>query len=218
MGAPAGRAGQALRRRDLRTGRGLAKAREYSDVGGPRCAATPPNRVVFADPDDAAAEETLACVHDRLGHGAENGPWRDFRLTAAMEPRHGENPAVLDPAAPETAAALTASMPLDSVAVRVDGPRAWHEDLVIGLVVTDEGRRHRLSPRDGVLTHRGVPADGAPPRTPAGLALTLTRPRSLGVLSGRGLDGVTVDGGPSLPARLFSYVTEPDKAFPVVTP
>ncbi|MEV5899808.1 alkyl sulfatase dimerization domain-containing protein [Streptomyces sp. NPDC052127] len=195
----------------------MATARAYADAGDLRFAATLLNHVVFAAPGDEDAKEALAGIYDRLGHGAENGTWRNFYLTAAMELRHGENPAVLDAANPEVATALTTDMLLDSVAVRIDGPRAWHEDLAIDLVVTDERRRHRLTLHNGALTHRGVPA-GQAPRSPAGLTLTLTRPQLLGVLAGKGLDGVTTDGDPALLARLFSYVTEPDKSFAVVTP
>ncbi|MEV7671028.1 alkyl sulfatase dimerization domain-containing protein [Streptomyces sp. NPDC088752] len=193
----------------------LAKARDYIEQGDLRFAATVLNHLVFADPGGIEAKETLAQVYDRLGHGAENGTWRNFYLTSAMELRHGENAALLDTANPEMAMALTTDMLLDSVAVRIDGPRAWHEDLTLDLVLTDEDARHRLTLHNGALTHR--PLRGAP-RTPAGLTLTLTKPQLLGVLAGKGLDGITTDGDPALLTRLFSYVTQPDPGFPIVTP
>ncbi|MFC8760049.1 alkyl sulfatase C-terminal domain-containing protein [Streptomyces sp. NPDC057193] len=93
----------------------------------------------------------------------------------------------------------------------------WDDDLTVDLVLTDEERRHRLTLHNGALTHRSTPA-AEQPRTRPGLTLTLTRPRLLGVLAGQGLDGVVVDGDPDLLTRLFSYVTEPDTAFPIVTP
>ncbi|MFJ5138617.1 alkyl/aryl-sulfatase [Streptomyces sp. NPDC088707] len=193
----------------------LAKARDYIEQGDLRFAATLLNHLVFADPGDAEAKETLAGVYDRLGHGAENGPWRNFYLTSAMELRHGENAALLDAANPEMVMALTTGMLLDSLAVRIDGPRAWHEDLTLDLVLTDEDARHRLTLHNGALTHR--PLSGAP-RTPAGLTLTLTKPQLLAVLAGKGLEGITTEGDPALLTRLFSYVTQPDPGFPIVTP
>lgn len=193
----------------------LTKARTYIEQGDLRFAATLLNHLVFADPGDAEAKETLAGVYDRLGHGAENGPWRNFYLTSAMELRHGENAALLDAANPEMVVALTTGMLLDSLAVRIDGPRAWHEDLTVDLVLTDEDTRLRLTLHNGALTHR--PLSGAP-RTPAGLTLTLTRPQLLGILAGKGLDGITTDGDPALLTRLLSYVTQPDPGFPIVTP
>ncbi|MGW6941591.1 alkyl/aryl-sulfatase [Streptomyces xanthophaeus] len=192
-----------------------AKARDYIEQGDLRFAATLLNHLVFADPGDTEAKETLAAVYTRLGHGAENGTWRNFYLTSAMELRHGENTALLDAANPEMVTALTTSMLLDSIAVRIDGPRAWHEDLTIDLVLTDEDARHRLTLHNGALTHR---TRGSVPRTPAGLTLTLTKPQLLGALAGKGLDGITTNGDPLLLTRLLSYVTQPDPGFPIVTP
>ncbi|MER5306752.1 alkyl sulfatase dimerization domain-containing protein [Streptomyces sp. NPDC002773] len=193
----------------------LAKARDYIERGDLRFAATLLNHLIFADAGDSEAKETLAGVYDRLGHGAENGTWRNFYLTSAMELRHGENAALLDAANPEMVMALTTGMLLDSIAVRIDGPRAWHEDLTLDLVLTDEDTRHRLTLHNGALTHRTLRRE---PRTPAGLTLTLTKPQLLGVLAGKGLDGITTDGDPALLTRLFSYVTQPDPGFPIVTP
>ncbi|MER5484072.1 alkyl sulfatase dimerization domain-containing protein [Streptomyces sp. NPDC002812] len=192
----------------------LAKARAYADSGDLRFAATLLNHLVFAEPGRTDAKEALAGVYDRLGHGAENGPWRNFYLTSAMELRHGENAALLDTANPEMATALTTDMLIDSIAVRIDGPRAWDEDLTIDLVLTDEGSHHRLTLHNGALTHRTV----TDPRTPAGLTLTLTKPQLLAVLAGRAPDSISTAGSPALLSRLFSYVTKADAAFPIVTP
>ncbi|MEO3978278.1 alkyl sulfatase dimerization domain-containing protein [Streptomyces sp. CAU 1734] len=197
----------------------LAKARVYAADGDLRFAATLLSHVVFADPAHSEARETLAGVYTRLGHGAENGTWRNFYLTAAQELRHGENAALLDSTNPELVGALTTEMLLDSIAVRVDGPSAWDDELTIDLVLTDEARRHRLTLRNGVLTHRSRPAGGAPGGEPApGLTLTLTRPLLPAVLAGRGLSGVDTEGDPELIARLLSRLTRPVADFPVVTP
>ncbi|TXS16006.1 MBL fold metallo-hydrolase [Streptomyces sp. adm13(2018)] len=195
--------------------RALAKARDYIEQGDLRFAATLLNHLVFANGGDEEAKETLAQVYTRLGHGAENGTWRNFYLTSAMELRHGENTALLDAANPEMLMALTTGMLLDSLAIRIDGPRAWNEDLTLDLVLTDEDARHRLTLHNGALTHRTL---GRAPRSPAGLTLTLTKPQLLGVLAGKGLDGITTGGDPALLDRLFSYVTQPDPGFPIVTP
>jgi alkyl sulfatase BDS1-like metallo-beta-lactamase superfamily hydrolase len=156
-------------------------------------------------------------VYETLGHGAENGTWRNFYLMAAVELREGPGTILLDAANPEMVMALTTEMLIDSIAVRVDGPRAWEESLTVDLVLTDEGSRHRLTLHNGALTHRAVPLDTAP-RTAAQCTLTLTKPQLLGVLAGKGLDGIQHDGDPAVLARLFSYVTEPDKSFAIVTP
>lgn len=196
----------------------LAKARAYADEGDLRFAATLLNHVVFAEPENTEAKETLAGVYDRLGQGSENGPWRNFYLTAAMELRKGAGHVTLDTATAEMASALTVSMLLDSLAVRIDGPRAWDDRLTLDLVVIDEQRRHRVNLHNGALTHRAMPVHHTP-KPHAGLTLILTRAELLGVLAGGGLTGIETDGDPELLARLLSYASEPpDKAFPVVTP
>ncbi|AGK78364.1 Beta-lactamase domain protein [Streptomyces microflavus DSM 40593] len=115
---------------------------------------------------------------------------------------------------------------IDSLAVRVDGPRAWDRELVIDLVVTGPAQsRHRLTLHNGALTHRsadrtdqvdGVDRSGS--RAPAGLTLTLTKPQLLSVLAGGGLDGIEQSGDASLLGDLFAVLAEPDKSFPIVTP
>lgn len=195
----------------------LAKARAYAEAGDLRFAATLLNHIVFACPGDADAKNTLAGVYDQLGHGAENGTWRNFYLTAALELRQGESPILLDMSNPEMAVALTTDMLLDSLAVRIHGPSAWEEDLTIDLALTDEGNRHRLTLHNGALTHRSAPL-GDSPKSPPALTLTLTKPELLGILAGHGLAGVRTTGDPAALERLFSHLTEPDRSFPVVTP
>ncbi|MFJ6578715.1 alkyl/aryl-sulfatase [Streptomyces sp. NPDC091368] len=200
----------------------VAKARSYAEGGDPRFAATLLNHVVFADPGNEEAKDALAGVYETLGYGAENATWRNFYLRGAQELRRGVTGDMVDMTNPEMAMALTVPMLVDSIAIAVDGPRAWDDDLTIDLVLTDEGaptgagELRRLTLRHGVLTHRVV----AEPRTPAGLTLTLAKAQLLGLLAGRSLQelGIGVEGDPALLARLFSYVTKPDPRFPIVTP
>jgi alkyl sulfatase BDS1-like metallo-beta-lactamase superfamily hydrolase len=195
----------------------LVKARAYIDSGDLRFAATLLNHLVFADPSNNAAKDTLAGVYERLGYGAENGTWRNAYLTAALELRAGTADIPVDTTSPELTSALTVSMLLDSLAVRIEGPRAWHEHLTLDLVVIDEQRRHRVNLHNGALTHRAMPVHHTP-KPHADLTLTLTRPELLGVVSGQGLAGIESDGDTTVLARLLSYVSEPDKAFSIVTP
>ncbi|WP_248870901.1 alkyl sulfatase dimerization domain-containing protein [Streptomyces sp. HNA39] len=115
----------------------VAKARTYAEAGDLRFAAILLNHVVFADASHRAARAEPAGVYRRLGHGAENGPWRNFHLMGAKELEEGAGTLALDSASPEMAMALTVEQPIDSLAVRVDGPRAWDMELVIDPVVTD---------------------------------------------------------------------------------
>ncbi|WP_411077624.1 alkyl/aryl-sulfatase [Streptomyces sp. cmx-10-25] len=199
----------------------LAKARACAGDGDLRFAATLLNHVVFADPDNQEAKDTLAGVYQRLGYGAENATWRNSYLRGAQELRQGITGEVLDLANPEMVMALTVPMLLDSIAIAIDGPRAWDDELVIDLVLTDgptaAGTRHRLTLHNGALTHREATA---PPRTPAGLTLTLGKAQLLGLLAGKGVDelGIAAEGDPALVTRLLAYRAKPDPQFPIVTP
>lgn len=196
----------------------LAAARRYADAGDLRFAATLLNHLVFADPDHTEAKNTLAGVYERLGHGAENGPWRNIYLTGAQELRGDTGGAAVTTDIAGMTSQLTVDMLLDSLAVRIDGPRAAQEPrLTIDLIVIDEERRHRINLEHGTLTHRGHPLHRTP-KPHAGLTLTLTRPELLGLLAGKGLAGIRTEGDRGLLKRLFSYVTQPDFEFPVVTP
>ncbi|WP_435229047.1 alkyl/aryl-sulfatase [Streptomyces sp. Tue6028] len=195
----------------------LAKARTYAEAGDLRFAATLLLHAVFADPENTAAKEELATVYERLGHGAENGPWRNIYLTGALELREGPAANEVDTSGTEMASALTVSMLLDSLAVRIDGPRAWNDHMTLDLVVIDEQRRHRVNLHHGALTHRDMPVHHTP-KPHAGLTLILTRPELIGVLAGEGLAGIETDGDPELLTRLLSYTSDPDRAFPIVTP
>ncbi|MFD6879767.1 MULTISPECIES: alkyl/aryl-sulfatase [unclassified Streptomyces] len=196
----------------------IAKGEEYAASGDLRFAATLLGHAVFAAPGDTAAKQALAGVYERLGFGAENGTWRNFYLMGAQELRGAVAHTALDASNPEMAMALTVDMLIDSLAIRVDGPRAWDEKLTMTWNVTDEDRTWRLQLSNGALTYRsaGTGADGQVPA--ADLTLTLTKSQLLGVLAGAGLDGVHVQGDPQVFATLAGLLDTPDPDFAIVTP
>jgi alkyl sulfatase BDS1-like metallo-beta-lactamase superfamily hydrolase len=182
-----------------------------------RFAATLLNHVVFAEPDQGEARALLAEVYTRLGHGAENATWRNIYLTGARElldgpkvqPRGGGRGLL---------AALSVSQLLDSLSIRVDGPRAWDLDLRIDWHLLDhdrtpEGGWWHARLHNGVLVHR---RDGAADPA-AGLTLRLTRPQLAGLLGARSLDGIEHSGDLGLLQRLLGVLEAPDHAFPIVT-
>ncbi|MFE0461040.1 alkyl/aryl-sulfatase [Kitasatospora sp. NPDC058965] len=195
----------------------VATARGYAEQD-PRFAATLLNHAVFADPEHREAREALAGVYRRLGHGAENGTWRNVYLTAAMELGGTPARADFDLANPEVAAALTVGQLIDSLAVRVNGPRARDTPLTVDLLVTDERRGWRLTLSNGALTHRSAPLGKPLGQGAADLALTLTKAGLLGLLGGAGLAGIETAGDPQVLATLLSFLDTPDPHFPIVTP
>jgi alkyl sulfatase BDS1-like metallo-beta-lactamase superfamily hydrolase len=195
----------------------VAKGREYADVGDLRFAATLLNHAVFAEPGHEDAKETLAQVYDRLGHGAENGTWRNFYLTGAQELRKGPTPTPIQSASPEMMTALTPEMIIDSLAVRIDGLRAAAAGFTMDWELTDVDAVHRITLSHGALTHR-APTPDAPAVGPADLTLTLTKEQLLNAVSGRGFDGVTITGDRSLLDTFIGLLDAPDPQFPIVTP
>nr|WP_280217714.1 alkyl sulfatase C-terminal domain-containing protein [Nocardia neocaledoniensis] len=48
--------------------------------------------------------------------------------------------------------------------------------------------------------------------------MTLTKQQLLGILAGKGLDGIDVSGDPGVLQRLLGLLDDPDPNFPIVTP
>jgi alkyl sulfatase BDS1-like metallo-beta-lactamase superfamily hydrolase len=197
----------------------VAKAQTYFDDGDLRFAAELLNHVVFAEPDHAAAKALLADTYDQLGWGAENGTWRNFYLMGAYELRHGIQVAALDSAGSvDMVSALSVEQLFDSIAIRIDGPRAWDTELAIDWHFTDlgdGGQTIRTLMSNGVLI-QDVDPDEA--EGPADLTLTLTKAQLLGALAGAGLDGVEQSGDPATLSRLMALVDPQAADFAIVTP
>jgi len=192
----------------------VAKAAGYAADGDLRFAAELLDRVVFADPGHREAKEQLAEVYDRLAYGSENGTWRNFYLMGAHELRNGIGDAPPAVGSPELLTALSIEQLLDAIAIRIDGPRAWGEQLTIDWRFTDGDVTHRATLRNGVLTHR-VTGEGG---DPADLTVTLEKSQMLGVLLGAAPDGIGMEGDLGVIGRLLAVIETPDRNFPIVTP
>jgi len=189
----------------------LARAREAFAAGDFRWVVELLGHAIFADPDNGAARSLQADAFEQLGFGAENGTWRSVYLAGATELRHGSFGTPTATAAPDLIAALSPAQLFDAIAIRVDGPRAWHETLSIGVVLEDEGTSHRLDLRNGVLVHRVAPVDGVD------LTIRTTRAALPGLLAGQ-TAGMTLDGDPAVLGRLAGVLDAPDPDFAIVTP
>ncbi|MDT0329816.1 alkyl/aryl-sulfatase [Nocardiopsis lambiniae] len=190
----------------------LDRARSFADEGDLRFAAELASHAVFAEPGRDDAKELLAEVLTRLGHGAECATWRNFFLVGAKELREGVPPTAIA-LAESMASALSVTQMLDSVAIRVDGPRAWKEELSLDLNITDSGERYRAMLSNGVLIHYPDPKGGG-----ADLSLTLTKRQLLELLATGEPDGLEHEGDTGVIQRLMSVLDEPRPDFPIVTP
>ncbi|HEY1819073.1 MAG TPA: alkyl sulfatase dimerization domain-containing protein [Trebonia sp.] len=194
----------------------LDKARSYAESGDLRFAAELLKHAVFADPDDGAAREALAGVYERLGYGAENATWRSFYLSGALELREGVKPPAVGDLGASMAGALTIEQVFDTLAIRVNGPRAAAQTFVIDWHFTDADADDsvRLSLSNGALIQTVNPRAKAP----ADLTLTLSKAQLLGLLAGHGLDGIKHSGDPTALGRLVALLDHPDPDFSIVTP
>jgi alkyl sulfatase BDS1-like metallo-beta-lactamase superfamily hydrolase len=111
------------------------------------------------------------------------------------------------------AGALTAEQLFDSIAIRVNGPRAWSEEFTVDWDFTDLKRGYRMVLSNGALSHwESESPDGAD------LTLTLTKAALLNLLASGGLDNVESSGDQGVLRRLLGLLDEPDPGFGIVTP
>ncbi len=196
----------------------VEKARASYEAGDLRWVAEVLNHVVFSDPTHAAARELLADTYEQLGYGSENGTWRNFYSSGAAELRHGQFGTPTVAASPDMIAQLSPAMLFDSLAVRVDGPRAWDERLTIDVHLTDSEERYRLRLANGVLTYSAAPQTGPADATITGQRTALPA-LALGALSADTLAaaGLEVTGDPGVLGRLAGVLDIPDPDFAIVT-
>ncbi|MEU8820369.1 alkyl sulfatase dimerization domain-containing protein [Actinoplanes sp. NPDC048796] len=191
----------------------VAKARAYAGDGDLRFAAELLNHAVFAEPTNAEAKALLADVYERLGFGSESGTWRNFYLVGATELRRGIVMEGSSVSAAGMITALTVEQLFDSIAIRLNGPRAWSSSLTIDWRFTDLGAAYRTTLSNGALIH--WPAE---PAAGADLRLTLTKAQLIGILAGQGIEGVATEGDPKVLQVLVELLDDPDPAFAIVTP
>ena len=188
-----------------------ARAREFLDDGDLRFAAELASHAVFADPGSAEAKDVLAQALQRLGYGSECATWRNCFLTGADELRHGITPTPFSAAG--MAQALTVTQLFDTIAIRIDGPRAAGTSVSVLWHFTDTGERYLMELSNAVLIHHPTKRS---PKTD--LTLTLTHPQLLGLLASGSLDGIGTAGDPGVLRTIMSLAAEPDPSFRIVTP
>lgn len=133
----------------------IAKARSAFDEGDYRWTVELLDHVLFFEESTEAAA-LQADAFEQLGFGAENGPWRNVFLSGAHELRHGNFGTPTVTASVDVMSALTVAQTFDSIAIRVDGPRAWNDHIEIGWAITDSDTNHICELRNGVLNHRSA--------------------------------------------------------------
>ncbi|MET8743425.1 alkyl sulfatase dimerization domain-containing protein [Streptomyces sp. NPDC004728] len=199
----------------------LRRARESFAAGDFRWVVQVVDHVVFADPDNTEARDLQADALEQLGYGSENGTWRNFYLTGALELRHGPVGTPTTTAAPDLLRALTLDQLFDALAIRVDGPRSWDADICVRWTVKDQ-HPVAMRLRNGVLTHvTGTGPASCEPDVEVTLDEDTLRALLLGetpladlVEQGR----AKADGDLAKVDELLGHLGEPDPDFAIVTP
>ncbi|WP_329236359.1 MBL fold metallo-hydrolase [Streptomyces sp. NBC_00111] len=204
----------------------VARAREAFEDGDLRWAAELLNHVLFAEPEHASARELQIATYEQLGFAQENGTWRNIYLTGAKELREAgqEKRAKGAPRAEsvDMLAALSTGQIFDSLAVRLDGPRAAAHRLLLRWEFTDTDETWTLLVGNGVLT----PMRGdAPGEEPPQLTLRLERATLDRALAQRvsfpeaiGSGAITVDGDVTVLSTFHGLLETPRRTFPIVLP
>jgi alkyl sulfatase BDS1-like metallo-beta-lactamase superfamily hydrolase len=189
------------------------KAFEDSDF---RWAATLLDHAVFTDAEHAAARELYADTLEQLAYGAENATWRNFFLSGATELRKGNFGTATSAAAPSVLSQLTPEQMFDTLAISINGPRAWDLNLALDVTFADLDTNYRLTLRNGVLVYRKRPADES---TATATVRLDNKMRLLMFAAGdRTSPGINISGDSNALPSLLGVLDAPDPKFNIVTP
>jgi len=111
------------------------------------------------------------------------------------------------------AGALTTTQLFDTVAIRIDGPKAWNEHFAIAWHLTDEDQRYRMELSNGALVHWPTHSDAT-----ADVAITLSHADLVALLTTGHAAGADIEGDAGILVRLTGLLAEADPNFAVVTP
>ncbi|BBZ63885.1 alkyl/aryl-sulfatase [Mycolicibacterium monacense] len=191
-------------------------ARKACDEGDFRWAATLLDHAVFADQNHTEARQLYADTLEQLAYGAENGVWRNFFLSGAAELRDGNFGTAVQSTSPTLLSELTPAQMFDSLAISINGPRAWDLDVAVDVTFLDTGDNYRLTLRNGVLVHRKVSADESSVQATIRLA---NKVRLLAYAAGDTTSpGVEITGDEAALANIVGVLDRPDPAFDIVMP
>ncbi|HUO36481.1 MAG TPA: alkyl sulfatase dimerization domain-containing protein [Mycobacterium sp.] len=186
------------------------------EEGDFRWAATLLDHAVFTDPGHAAARELYADTLEQLAYGAENATWRNFFLSGATELREGNFGTAAQAASLSVLSQLSPEQMFDSLAISVNGPKAWNLDVKLDVTFGDLDTNYRLRLSNGVLVYRKRPAD--PSTADATVALD-SKVRLLALAAGdRESPGLKISGDANVLSSVVAVLDRGDPDFNIVTP
>lgn len=199
----------------------VALAKKDFANGEYRWVASIMNEAVFAQPDHQEARNLGADALEQLGYQAESGAWRNVYLTAAQDLRH------LTPQNTKGAAvnadllrSLDTGMFFDLLGVRLNGPAAEGENLVLNWVFKNPNESFRVTLNNSALTwlpdHLADTPDATITLERETLNAILMKQSSFprAISSGE----IKIDGDPSKLIALLQLIEEPNSDFSLIEP
>ncbi|PKP93410.1 MAG: alkyl/aryl-sulfatase [Alphaproteobacteria bacterium HGW-Alphaproteobacteria-14] len=198
--------------------RTLALARNAMSAGDYRWASDLLQNLVFAAPDNAAAEALLAESYEQQGFQAESAIWRNQFLAAANDLRKGSTPRSAAQSTDLIAAIATAEL-LDAAATRFAPERFGTRKLTVAIDLTDRNEQAGLEANGRVLIGRV----GA---LPAASDVTVRGPRALVLamlflkqpVAAMQKAGLQVEGDAAALQHLIDALDPVPQGFDIVTP
>jgi alkyl sulfatase BDS1-like metallo-beta-lactamase superfamily hydrolase len=131
----------------------MAKGSELYDEGQYFAAAEILNKLVYAEPDNAAAKDLLADVFEQIGYQKESPSVRNSFLGAAYELRN-RMPAGTPPSTtgPDTIRGMSTELWLNALAISMDSQKVGGTDYVINLITPDNDETFVVELSNSVLT------------------------------------------------------------------
>ena len=168
----------------------MKKAKEAYNKGDYRWAAEVMNKVVFAEPNNAAAKNLQADILEQLGYQSENGTWRNEYLMGAYELRNGTPKITATTASPDTLNAMTPDMILDYFGMHIIGDKANGKKMVINWEEPNLKEKYVITLENSALVYRKVSSFGN-----ADLNMTIPKESLLGIAGNATTLDKEVQGG-----------------------
>jgi alkyl sulfatase BDS1-like metallo-beta-lactamase superfamily hydrolase len=197
----------------------VEKAQECFAEGDYRWVAEVLNHVVMAEPNHFAGRALLADTLEQLGYQSESGPWRNFYLCGALELRHGLPKGSNFGATASMAASIPMKNLFDTLAVRLNGPRADGKTLSINLAFTDIEPWHLLI--ENAVLHAVEHRQAKTAQATLRCASIDFKRLMMGLSDAPGLmqDGkLAIDGDAAILLELAGLFDQFERRFPIVTP
>jgi len=169
----------------------LKKGKSLHDEGKYLHAQEILNKLVYAEPENQAAKDLLADVFEQIGYQQESPSVRNSYLAGAMELRSGiPKGATAKTLGPDLIKAISTSLFLDFLGIRMDATKTDGLEFVINFVTPDNGEQYVLELSNGALTnikgHRSKQAD---------LTFTIDRRELEDVMMGKATFGDKIAAG-----------------------